>query len=331
MQKPKRAPQRTTKPPSGARKPFEVLVAATVSAGKSSLINALIGQELLHAANEATTACVTRVEHCSARKTFTATCHDSSGSILARRRRVSAELVRTWNADSRVNLISLKGNFRSAPLSSSGLVIYDTPGPNNSGNDGHGQAARSALRGIPARALFYVLNAGHLGTRDDRAFLDVLRDQGTPERPVYFVLNKVDLLDPEKGESIAAHVRQAHSYLVDAGFENPAVIPTIADAALYARQALNQVELTRVQRSRLRRTLDEFSDRKRELIEASIVPDVIRKRLLKELDSLEKQNAAPKPSTWLEEKNQLQQLVVLSGIRTVETIIQHGRTSLGRK
>src|SRR3546814_3295380 len=48
--------------PAGATT-FDVLVLATMSAGKTSFINALIGQELLHTANEATTACVTRVEH----------------------------------------------------------------------------------------------------------------------------------------------------------------------------------------------------------------------------------------------------------------------------
>ena len=40
---------------------FEVIVVATMSAGKSTVINALIGQELLHSANEATTATITRI------------------------------------------------------------------------------------------------------------------------------------------------------------------------------------------------------------------------------------------------------------------------------
>ena len=40
---------------------FEVVVVATMSAGKSTVINALIGKELLHSANEATTATITRI------------------------------------------------------------------------------------------------------------------------------------------------------------------------------------------------------------------------------------------------------------------------------
>ena len=40
---------------------FEVIVVAPMSAGKSTVINALIGKELLHSANEATTATITRI------------------------------------------------------------------------------------------------------------------------------------------------------------------------------------------------------------------------------------------------------------------------------
>lgn len=42
---------------------MEVLVLATMSAGKSTFINALIEQELLHRANKATAAFLTSVRH----------------------------------------------------------------------------------------------------------------------------------------------------------------------------------------------------------------------------------------------------------------------------
>lgn len=311
-------------------KPFEVMVAATVSAGKSSLINALLGQELLHTANEATTACVTRLEHGVERKAFMAECHDRNGTAIARRRSLSAEMLREWNADSRVASISLKGNFRGASLPSSGLVIYDTPGPNNSQNKGHGQKTRAALNTISANALLYVLNAGYLGTQDDRMFLDSLLKKPAAGRSTIFILNKVDLLDPERGEDIGDYVGKAQRYLVDAGFPDPMVVPTIADAALHARQAMNRAELSRSQRSRMTRTLAEFDDRKHELIETALVPERIRQRLRKELDMLEANRAASAPGSWQYEKNQLQQLVVLSGVRTVEAVLQHAR-SMSRK
>ena len=44
------------KPQSKIRQPYYIGVVATMSSGKSTLLNALIGEELLHTANEATTA-----------------------------------------------------------------------------------------------------------------------------------------------------------------------------------------------------------------------------------------------------------------------------------
>lgn len=302
---------------------------ATISAGKSSIINAMIGQELLHAANEATTACITRVEHRNERKSFSGACYRDSGTVLTRRRNTTPELVRSWNADSRVDRITLTGRFDSVPRFASGLVVYDTPGPNNGQNERHGQVARKALLSIPYKALFYVLNAGQLGTRDDRACLDLLRDCPYAG-PTYFLLNKVDLLDPEKGENIAVHVSNAHRYLVEAGFEDPVVIPTVADAALYARKALNGHALTRVQRSRLDRALIEFDIGKREVVDAAMMPVSIRTRMSRELDHLERSAAPHSANPWVAERHALKQLVARSGIRTAEAIIQHKR-SLSRK
>ena len=54
---------------------FDVLVLSTMSAGKTSFINALIGQERLNTANEATTACVTLVEHSQGTQRFSGACY----------------------------------------------------------------------------------------------------------------------------------------------------------------------------------------------------------------------------------------------------------------
>ncbi|WP_201788179.1 dynamin family protein [Paraburkholderia phytofirmans] len=316
--------RRTT---SSTKNLFEVLVAAPMSAGKSSFINALIGDELLHVANEATTACLTRVEHRKGVQSFRGVCYLDSGAVLATQRDASAELLRDWNSDGRVKRIELKGSFNVAPRPASGLVVYDTPGPNNSQDERHGQLMREAVQQIPFKALCYVLNAGQLGTVDDRACLDLLLNglADDPTHEIYFVLNKIDLLDPENGEHVGDHVERAHKYLSDAGFHNPIVIPTIADAALYARKALNRSSMTRLQRSKLNRTLDEFSDRKRSLIHVSTAPDAVKRRLFKELDSLEQRSGALASDEKLAEENELKQLIIYSGLRTVEMLIQRQR------
>lgn len=313
--------------PTTKKRRFEVLVAAPMSAGKSSFINALIGDELLHVANEATTACLTRVEHRKGVNSFRGACYRDSGDVLATQRDASADVLRDWNSDPRVKRIELKGSFNVTPRPDSGLVVYDTPGPNNSQNEQHGEVMRDAVQHIRFDALCYVLNAGQLGTVDDRACLDLLRDglSKSAVQRMYFVLNKVDLLDPENGEDVGEFVGRAQDYLTDAGFEQPIVIPTIADAALYARKALNQSGMTRLQCTKLRRTLDEFGDRKRALINVTRAPETIKKRLLRELDGLEQRGAAIASDESRTEGNELKQLITYSGLRTVEMLIERQR------
>lgn len=309
---------------------FDVLVLATMSAGKTSFINALIGTELLHTANEATTACVTSVEHRHGARHFTGTCYSYAGQELVHLRNTTPAIIRTWNSNSEVKRISLSGSFKITPSPAPGLVLHDTPGPNNSQDKKHGHLMLEAVRTVPFKALCYVLNVSQLGTQDDRAFLEQLRDElaSKPNRSIYFILNKVDLLDPEKGESINAYVDNAHRYLTDIGFGRPIIIPTMANVALYARKALKYQPLTRAQRLKLSQTLVDFSEEKRVLLNATVAPDVFKKAIFKELNNLERQRQAKVLDEQACNKNDLQQLVTISGLKTFEALIKHQRQSI---
>jgi ribosome biogenesis GTPase A len=306
---------------------FDVLVLATMSAGKTSFINALIGQELLHSANEATTACITRVEHRHGAKRFMGTCFSDEGVALASQQSPSALLLRDWNSDVQVKRIDLAGAFKVVPRPASGLVLHDTPGPNNSQDTNHARLMLEAVRTVSFDVLCYVLNAGQLGTHDDHMLLQQLREElkAKPDQPIYFILNKVDLLDPEKGESIEGLVRNTQLYLGSIGFEQPVIIPTMASTALYARKALSAEALTRAQRSKLRQALADLDTTKRALLSATVAPASIKHRVFKALDALERKHEAKAFDTRAREKNQLHQLVTISGVKTIEALINHQR------
>lgn len=306
---------------------FDVLVLATMSAGKTSFINALIGQELLYTANEATTACVTSVEHCLGAQRFSGACYCYNDTELGFEHSPSVALLRDWNANTEVKRISLAGTFKVVPRPAPGLVLHDTPGPNNSQDESHARLMLEAIRSVSFKALCYVLNVSQLGTRDDRSLLELLLEElaAKPAQPIYFILNKVDLLDPEKGESIDGYVHNAQCYLRDIGFEQPIIIPTMASAALYARKALSAEILTRAQRSKLRQVLDDLDAIKRALLNATVAPDLIKRCLGKALYSLERKQQAMEPNTWAYDKNQLHQLVTISGLKTVEALINRQR------
>lgn len=308
-------------------KTFDVLVLATMSAGKTSFINALIGQELLHSANEATTACITSVEHRPDSEHFNGICYSHSNRELARHQNISAALARDWNSNAEVKRISLSGSFKTVPSPAPGLVLHDTPGPNNSQDDRHAELMLEAVRTVPFKALCYVLNASQLGTQDDRIFLEQLRDEllAKPNLPIYFILNKVDLLDPEKGEDIGTYVSKSHNYLTAIGFKEPAIIPTMANVALYARKVLKAETLTRAQRLSLRQALDAFKESKHTLLQATIAPQGIKNGVLEALGRLERQRHAEVADEQIREQNALQQLIAISGIGTVEALIRNQR------
>lgn len=313
---------------------FDVLVVATMSAGKSSLINALIGHELLHAANEATTACVTSVEHWLNEKNIYGICYSHSDHELERETHISPKQVRAWNDNPQIKKIRLVGKYKINPRPASGLILHDTPGANNSQEDRHAKVMLEAVRTIPFKMLLYVLNASQLGTRDDRALLELLRKE-LAQRPchqVVFILNKVDLLDPERGEDIATCIQNAQAYLEVIGFSRPIIVPAIADAALYARKTLNAEPLTRAQRWKLHHAIEDLNHNRRALLNAAIIPDAIRrnvlrnwKRLERKRKRLERKKVALFNDAQACDANELRQLVAYSGIGTIEALIKNQR------
>lgn len=309
---------------------FDVLVLATMSAGKTAVINALIGEELLHSANEATTACMTSVEHQQGLRHFAGACYSYSDQELGHLPKACSVTLRDWNANSEVKRISLRGGFKTVPTPAPGLVLHDTPGPNNSQDCNHAELMLETLRTVPFNALCYVLNASQLGTQDDRALLEQLREEcaSLPARPIYFILNKIDLLDPERGETLEGVVERTGHYLSNIGFEEPVIVPTMANIALYARKALQDQNLTRAQRLKLSQALSDLGQDKRALLHAAAIPQIIRKRVARALTNLQRQRQLKAEDALACERNDLQQLITISGLKTLEALIKHQRQSL---
>lgn len=312
-----------------ARRTFDVLVLATMSAGKSSFINALVGCSLLPAANEATTACLTSIEHCRGAKSFRGICYSDAGHKIVTQPNVSVEEVRAWNADSQIRHIHLSGKFRAHRPPGIGLVLHDTPGPNNSQDDRHGELMLDAIHRVPFKLLCYVLNAGQLGTWDDRKLLEQVRELLTqwPLRRLVFILNKVDLLDPERGEDLAGSVGKAKQYLEGLGFVDPIIVPTMANIALYARKAMHDEPLTRVERAKLRQALDELGLEQENTLQAAAMPEALKAHVLRELKKSKKTAPLLPNDMQADDVAELEQLVVRSGIRTVEFLLNQRSTA----
>lgn len=304
------------------------MVAATMSAGKSSFLNALLGTEILHSANEATTSCITGIL-CQGHgdQQFSGICYARNGQELAHCTPISAQTIQVWNADPAVHCIFLYGSSRSIFGLRYSIMLYDTPGPNNSQNHDHARVMLEAVRTIAFGTMFYILNVTQIGTSDDRTFLEQLRHEMHQKADVsiYFVLNKVDVLDPDMGESIGKYVQNAKSYLEGIGFEQPVIIPTMAHVALCARKTLDHVPLTRRERLELRQALEKPDVQKRAFVQATMAPGPIRERVMRMFDGLTRLSLKNRHEATSSHVYDLQQIVVASGLCTAELLIRDQR------
>lgn len=151
---------------------FEVVVVATMSAGKSTVINALIGKELLHSANEATTATITRIHDKDDLPFFSGNAYGYKSELIAEAHNIDAQTLREWNADPKIKMIDLMGDIEALYNDEAELVIYDTPGPNNSQDDNHEALTMEVINDGGYGLILYVLNATQLGVNDDRSLLE---------------------------------------------------------------------------------------------------------------------------------------------------------------
>lgn len=229
---------------------FDVYVVATMSSGKSTFINALLGQDLLPAANEATTATIAQIfDDKSLGNRFVG---EREGKVSIDSPKVDLSTLTAWNSDPETKKIELLGNIRAVePDDNVRLVLTDTPGPNNSQDEEHERTTMGFIQDSKRNPLIiYVLNATQLGTNDDRNLLrlvsEIMKKGGKQSKDRFlFVINKMDMFDPEKGESIERALGNVKNYLNTNGIEDPNLYPVSARMAYLLRK---QGELTRTER-----------------------------------------------------------------------------------
>lgn len=220
---------------------FEVNVVATMSAGKSTLINALLRQKLMPAKQEACTATITEIKDNDADH-FMAKVYDSNGNLIQTYPELSFEIMDSLNSNPEVSKIRAEGNIPFVTAEDVSLVLVDTPGPNNSRNSEHKAATYRMLSESSKTVVLYILNGTQFGVEDDSTLLSYVADSmkvgGKQSRDRFiFVINKLD--DFKKNDdNIEKTITDVHDYLHDNGIENANIYPASALTALAIRTTL---------------------------------------------------------------------------------------------
>ena len=301
---------------------MNVIVAATMSAGKTSLVNALLGTELLWSANEAATATITRIHYANRDdKTIRGVCFTWEGTCHQIAEVVDNQILHVWNSSPQIKHIELSGYLSTFSESRFSPIIYDTPGANNSQDISHAKLLKEALEECDDGVVVYVLNATQPAMHDDARLLSEIRQHldAKPGKQIIFVLNKVDELDEEKGESISHAVQSTARYLENNGFSAPVIIPAMMRCALVARKVLSRLFATRSQTHHLSNELARFRLNKHVLNNAALIPQPLQETLRKELTH---------NSSFTTDNNEfcqreLRQFDAYSGVRTLELYLKH--------
>lgn len=224
----------------------EISIIATMSSGKSTLLNAILGKEILPARNQACTATICDIKDVKDREKFIVKAENLDGKEISSWEEAVSEKIEKFNEQGNTEGIKLfiEGNIKGVKAGEMQLVLIDTPGPNNSLNMKHKEATYKFIKDTKNNPLvLYVMNTTQQGTTDDAELLKeiakIIKENGKQaEERFIFALNKIDNLDTEK-ESIDDLINNCIEYLKEFGIESPKIFPISAEFAKLIR--LNEI------------------------------------------------------------------------------------------
>ncbi|MCK8827927.1 dynamin family protein [Natroniella acetigena] len=244
---------------------FEVALIATMSAGKSTLLNSLLGQELMPSKNRACTATIVKIKDNDESNEFKGKVFDKDENLLEKINDLDKEKMSKLNENPEVDYIELEGDIPLISSEKTSLEIIDTPGPNSSNNPDHKVKTYRVIKKEAKPVILYVLDVTSLATNDDANLLKAVAEQmkvGDKQSKDRFIfaLNKIDDLDEENEEFVEDYIKEAEKYLKKQGINNPNIYPISAELAKVIRMKINQLKLTRRQKNKLKFDSEYFND-----------------------------------------------------------------------
>jgi len=227
-------------------KDFEVCVVATMSAGKSTLINSMLGTKLMPSKQEACTAIITRIKDAVGISSWQAEVYNKENRLIETHDNLSYSTMERLNGDESVSIIKASGDIPFVSAEDVSLVLIDTPGPNNSRDPEHRKVQSEFLNKSSKSLVLYIME-GTFGSDDDNALLQRVADSmkvgGKQSKDRFiFVVNKMDDRRKEDGDT-SQTLDRIRAYLKNHEITNPNLFPAAALPALNIRLMESGVEI----------------------------------------------------------------------------------------
>lgn len=216
---------------------IKIAVMAPMSSGKSTLINALLGNEILPAEN---IACTSKVFEIINNKNLLKGEYEArlilDSKPISNWEKVEKETldILQKKIDNGINIntkIELAGNFPFLSDENYNIKLIDTPGPNNDNNSDHRQESFNFIKNEKDCIILYVLDSTSLTTKDSGEYIEEIAkflNENENEKElsdkIVFILNKFDCASISKGEDKRIY-QDALAFLKNKGIQNPKIFP----------------------------------------------------------------------------------------------------------
>lgn len=217
--------------------PFVISVIATMSSGKSTLLNALMHNELLPTGNDATTANIVEI-YDNDKETIEYKAYDKENQLVFEGGEADLKKIAEINDNSQIRTVKVYGDIPGVDARRMQLMLRDTPGPNNSVDSNHKKITESIISDAQNMStVIYVMNATQLRVDSDKELLSniayEMKQGGKQANDRFlFVINKVDLRLEQVEETLEELIKDTKKYLLEEfGIKNPRIFPVTAGLA----------------------------------------------------------------------------------------------------
>jgi len=243
---------------------IDICVVATMSAGKSTLINAILGEKIMPSAAEACTAIITRLKNTTdANIPFSAKIYNEAGNEIESHAELDLETMQRLNQDKNVSEIRAEGNIPIVSSKEMKLILIDTPGPTNARNPDHKKVFYEMLSKSSKPLLLFLMDAQYESEDTFNLLKNIaatMKEGGKQSKDRFiFAVNKLDSLDPDvdKPQGFLARVC---SYIEDADIKNPHVFGVAAQPAMNIRLMEKGKEISKSAAREARANIEKLND-----------------------------------------------------------------------
>lgn len=215
------------------RRPLRTtLFVANMSAGKSTLINALIGKKINRSMSQ---ACTAKLHHIFSKAFEDGYVYEYDYLLDLN---ADYESLMTDNPQNKSNKITVGTAFELVAPSGTRACFVDTPGANFSMDATHSEICHRAVSKEKYDTLVYVFSAGTTGINDEFEYLNFIKEKGRKKCRYIFLLNKLDEYNSNE-DSVDDSLQKLHTDLQKLGFENYQLYPVSAYAGYLAKRVIS--------------------------------------------------------------------------------------------